>query len=385
MKTGMRNEMKKRRARASIISILSIILLSLIANPSQASESTGSGYPMTFIDSENRPVVIQAPVQRIVVLNENAAEAVVILGSGDKIVGAVDQVLGKGGYYPSIKDAVGVGSRTEVDYEKIVKVAEQGDKITPDIIVLCYTAPDRAYGMGADTVSMKLSAFKNITVIGLNFYEPEKIKEEMTKLGEILGKESEAKEYLQWYDGEVEKAEKAVQGLAPTTVFFESMGSSGALSDLSTYGGHSAMSRMVNEAGGVCIFQEGTESAKVAWEWVAAQSPDVIIKHQPLTSKDGMPGWSMEDSVSATKLKEIRNNILSRPGGTKIPAISNDRVYVLSVDATVGPDLPVGIASLAKILHPKIDIDPAQVYREYLAFLGVSWQEGRSFVYPEVG
>ena len=340
---------------------------------------------MTLIDSENRPVVIQAPVQRIVVLNENAAEAVVILGSGDKIVGAVDQVLGKGGYYPSIKDAVGVGSRTEVDYEKIVKVAEQDDKITPDIIVLCYTAPDRAYGMGADTVSMKLSAFKNITVIGLNFYEPEKIKEEMTKLGEILGKESEAKEYLQWYDGEVEKAEKAVQGLAPTTVFFESMGSSGALSDLSTYGGHSAMSLMVNEAGGVCIFQEGTESAKVAWEWVAAQSPDVIIKHQPLTSKDGMPGWSMEDSVSATKLKEIRNNILSRPGGTKIPAISNDRVYVLSVDATVGPDLPVGIASLAKILHPKIDIDPAQVYREYLAFLGVSWQEGRSFVYPEVG
>jgi iron complex transport system substrate-binding protein len=239
--------------------------------------------------------------------------------------------------------------------------------------------------MGADTISQKLSAFKNITVIGMNFYEPEKIEEEMVKLGHILGKESMAEKYLTWYDGEIETTENAVRGLAATTVFFESMGSSGALSDLSTYGSHSAMSQMVNEAGGISIFQEETESAKVAWEWVAAQSPDVIIKHQPLTSMDGMPGWSMEDSASSKKLKEIRNNILSRPGGTKIPAISNDRVFVLSVDATVGPDLPVGIASLAKILHPEIAIDPAQVYKEYLEFLGVSWQEGRSFVYPKIG
>jgi len=97
-----------------------------------------------------------------------------------------------------------------------------------------------------------------------------------------------------------------------------------------------------------------------------------------------MPGWSMDDSACAKKLKEIRNNILSRPGGTKIPAISDDLVYVLSVDATVGPDLPVGIASLAKILHPEIDIDPDLVYKEYLEFLDVSWPEGRSFVYPKI-
>ena len=375
--------MRKGIARTSFVS--SIIILILIADHALASDSISSEYPKTFTDSENRSIIVQAPVQRIIVLNENAAEAVVILGSGDKIIGAVDQVLDKGGYYPGIKDAVSVGSRTEIDYEKIVKIAEQGDQITPDIIVLCYTAPDRAYGMGADTISQKLSAFKNITVIGMNFYEPEKIEEEMVKLGHILGKESMAEKYLTWYDGEIETTENAVRGLAATTVFFESMGSSGALSDLSTYGSHSAMSQMVNEAGGISIFQEETESAKVAWEWVAAQSPDAIIKHQPLTSMDGMPGWSMEDSASSKKLKEIRNNILSRPGGTKIPAISNDRVFVLSVDATVGPDLPVGIASLAKILHPEIAIDPAQVYKEYLEFLGVSWQEGRSFVYPKIG
>jgi len=373
--------MRKNIARHTFVSI---VILIFIANCTLALAGISSEYPKTFTDSENRSIFIPAPVQRVIVLNENAAEAVVILGSGDKIVGAVDQVLDKGGYYPSIKDAACVGSRTEIDYEKIVKVAEKGDQITQDIIVLCYTAPDRAYGIGADTVSRKLSAFRNITVIGMNFYEPEKIKDEMVNLGRILDRESEAEKYLAWYDGEIEEAENAVRGLAPTTVFFESMGSSGALSDLSTYGSNWAMSRMVNEAGGVSIFQEETESAKVAWEWVAAQGPDVIIKHQPLTSEDGMPGWSMEDSAGAKRLKEIRNNILSRPGGTKIPAINDDRVYVLSVDATVGPDLPVGIASLAKILHPEIDIDPGLVYKEYLEFLDVSWPEGRSFVYPKI-
>lgn len=138
--------MRKNIARHTFVSV---VILIFITNCTLALAGISSEYPKTFTDSENRSIIIPAPVQRVVVLNENAAEAVVILGSGDKIVGAVDQVLDKGSNYPSIKDAACVGSRTDIDYEKIVKVAEKGDQITPDINAM-ESGDETATSLGVD-------------------------------------------------------------------------------------------------------------------------------------------------------------------------------------------------------------------------------------------
>ena len=47
-------------------------------------------YPLTVTDSAGRTVKIEAPVEKIVVLNSDAADAVSILGDVEKIVGSVD-------------------------------------------------------------------------------------------------------------------------------------------------------------------------------------------------------------------------------------------------------------------------------------------------------
>ena len=49
-----------------------------------------------------------------------------------------------------------------------------------------------------------------------------------------------------------------------------------------------------------------------------------------------------------------------------------------------GLDQVVGATYLAKVLHPDVDLNPEEVYRESLARLGLEYPEGRTMVYPEI-
>lgn len=84
------------------------------------------------------------------------------------------------------------------------------------------------------------------------------------------------------------------------------------------------------------------------------------------------------------KLEGIRNEIVERAGSKSINAIKTNRVYLINWEITAGLDDAVGLAYLAKIIHPEIDLDPVEVYKEYLRMLGVDYPDGRIFVYPEI-
>jgi len=75
------------------------VLLLLIATSCCAAAE----YPMTITDSAGREVTIQMPVERIIVLNSDAAEAVTVLGAADKTVGISDTVKNKAYYFPYLK------------------------------------------------------------------------------------------------------------------------------------------------------------------------------------------------------------------------------------------------------------------------------------------
>ena len=100
-----------------------------------------------------------------------------------------------------------------------------------------------------------------------------------------------------------------------------------------------------------------------------------------LQSTDNI-GWEKTPSSDSVKLEKVRNEILSRPGASAISAVKNDRVYVVSGSQFYGLDSIVGIAYFAKLFHPDVDLDPEQIYREYLERMGVEYPEGRILIYP---
>jgi len=339
-----------------------------------------SGYPKKIVDSAGREITLQMPVERIIVLSTDAAEAVTMLGAADKVVGVSDSVKNKAYYFSNLKDKQSIGKWNDPDYEMIGEIAKKGDAIVPDIIVIGYSYPDKPYGINA--VDKKLETFGNITAVALDFYKPENMTAEIEKLGIILGKEEEAKDYIDWYDEKDAQVEQAIEGQLRPKVYVEWSSKSG---ELSTLGSGSGADGMVKVAGGNNIAKDLEDSyPKVGWEWVVSESPDFVIIRQTQPSGQESIGWSAGPSQDTVKLENVINELASREGAKSLSAAKNDNIYAVDWDVMAGLDQVVGLTYLAKMLHPDADLDPVSVHKEYLQRLGLEYPEERIFVYPEL-
>ncbi len=358
---------------SSIFGAILLVLLSAFA-------VSAADYPMTITDSAGREITFSQPVERVIVLSSDAAEAVVLLGAADKVVGVSDTVARKGYYFPTIAKKQSIGKWNQPDYEMIGEIAKGGkETITPDIMVIGYSYPEKSYGIPG--IEKGLAPFQDIKSVGLDFYKPENMTREVEILGEILGKEDAAKDYISWYNDKISKVQAAVQSESKPKVYAE-WSTSG---DLSTLGSGSGFDQVLSVTNGYNIANELSDSyPKIGWEWVVSQNPDVILKRQTQSSDQTQMGWAEKPSQDTVKLEAVLNEILRRAGAVGISAVKANRVYAMDWDVLNGLDQVVGITYLAKLLHPEADLDPVSVHKEYLTKLGLEYPEGSTFVYPEL-
>ncbi len=345
-----------------------------------ASDSPGADYPKTIVDSAGREVTISNSVQRIIVNNMDAAEAIILLGEGDKIVAVSDAVKQKASYYfPILKDKPSVGTFNKLDYEMIGAIAKGSkDTVDPDIIFIGYSYPGKAYGI--DAHAKALTSFTNLTCVGLDFYYPENMTVEMEKLGFILNKQAEAQEYIDWYKEKVSDIAEAVKDTSMPKLYVE-WSSKG--NDLSGMGPTSGAGQMVSSANAYNIFAGLTETyPKIDWEYIIAKKPDIIIKRQAGSASSEALGWEAAPSQDGVNLEKAVNEIKDRAAASTVPAVKDDKVYVFYWDFMAGPDQIVGLTYLAKVIHPEANLDPESVYGDYLERLGLEYPEGRIFYYP---
>lgn len=328
-------------------------------------------YPLTVTDSAGRDVTIEVPIEKIVVLNSDAAEAVSILSDTDKIVGTTDSVPKyKAYYFSDVMDGwVIVGTWKEFNYEMIADLAKNdAGEIDPGMLVI-------SYANKAGEVEENLAPFEKINVVGLDLYNAGTLEAELTTLGTILDREAEAKSYNDWVSEKKADVAEAVSGLDRPMVYVEG-GSIGDLGALWTYGQGSALSDMIDLAGGDNVIESEEANPKVEWETILAGMPEVIIK---VPSAINQLGWS-----NTTEMEALIADIESRPGAGAVPAVTNDRVYVVFRDMTLGTGAVVGLTYWAKIVHPEAELDPVGVYQEYLGMRGLDYPEENFFVYPAI-
>lgn len=364
------------------IKLFSALLTLVLALLLFCSSLGAAEYPMTFTDSADREVTLQMPVERIIVLSTDAAEAVELLGAGDLIVGVTDTVQKYSWYFPDLKKKTLVGKWSAPDYEIIGQIAKgDADTITPNILVLGYPSgkmSGKSYAV--DAVEEGLAPFGNIAVAGFSFYKEESLDEEITKLGMILGKEDKAQEYIAWKNSKKEAISDAVKGLDKPMVYFESSQPKG-LGELKTNGGASDIDKSIRLAGGLNIFGSNEdESITTSWEDVISKKPGVILQ----VKSDDVLGWGAFPSSDTIAAQAVRDEIMGRTGGSSISAIKNDKVWIIFRKMLYGPGSVAGTTMMAKLFHPEIDLDPKQVYSEYLDLIGVKMPEDRTFVFPEL-
>jgi len=315
-------------------------------------------YPVAYSEE---PVTISMPIETIVALGGTYGPyALCALGEADKIVAVTEGAKDRGETRDLLEDKPEIGSTKVWDMEMILE-------LDPDIVLAyaCYDYSD--YRKTLDTASIPL--------VQMDFHVPEKYFKEISTLGWILNKQERAEDLINFEEehlGTIEERVKDLSDEQKPRVYAEGYNDNQASSSTG-----SSTGRAVGPCGGINIFDEIENSADIESEAVIVRNPQVILKmvcqYSGAGSGHGIPsGYGATDT---SRMEELRNDIMNRPGFDKIDAVDNGRVFIITSDAaSVHPS--IFSSYVAKWLHPELfeDMDPVAIHEEWLQkFLGIEY------------
>ena len=347
------------RPAGRVTSLVLLLAFALLTGAcSKTEDQAGATVPIT--DATGRVINVRLNPKRVVTLNKNAAEILRLMGVADRIVGVSDWIPNNLDYWPELAKARNVGKFNNPDEEAIAE-------LKPDLL-LCY---QNSPGPGFDE---KMAA-AGIQVLRLELYRIGALPRDVEGLGRIFGREDKAKEYLDWLKERMDEIKRRVAASLKEqperpAVYLE------AYAEFAACGSNSGMHERLVFAGGRNIGEDMKANATpVSPEWVLEQQPWAAIK---MCSQNG--SYSLDNPGGMVAQREA---MLARTGWDKTPAGRSGRVYLMTTDVTSGGASVVGIAHMAKWLHPKAfaDLDPLAWHREYLErFQGRPWRG--VYVYP---
>ena len=331
----------------------------------------GKEKKLTVIDSLEEIVTVKKPLQRIVPFIPAQYETLRSLKvSKDITVGvtSIGEFWDDPSLFPELREIPRVGTKNNPDIEAILN-------LHPDAVII-HRETVREGLENADLTVLAFLCYGDET-------DPTHYSEEVRKLGYIFDKEKEAEEFIDWYEDTMntikEEVDKIPEADKPK-VYFEHYR---AYSSRGGYGDHIVLS------GGIDIFEENP-GRNFDPEAVITRDPEIIIK----LARADTCGYSM-DRNDVAGLKEVIEEVMSRPELLREPAVINKNVYAWgnAINMASGGSngarrqflLPV---YWAKWIHPDLfkDLDPRAIHQEYLTEfqgLDIDLDKQGVFAYPE--
>ncbi|MGC9514525.1 ABC transporter substrate-binding protein [Methanocrinis sp.] len=331
----------------------------------------GGPADVTLIDSAGRVVTVKTPVRRIVPLHMRHATAIIVLGGEDAIVGVGSTVHDRDLLFSNLGDLPSLGSHKEPDPEAIMG-------LNPDLVItFTQLSP-------IDHLDDKLPP--KAALVRFDLSMAESLRGEMMALGYLLGGREAVRDYEVWYDTYMGTVSDRVSDIAEedrVRVFLEREKSADSNPSVRwAYASDTGYTDLCDLAGGRNIAKEKIDyNGEVEAEWVMEENPEVIIG----LSYNG--GYGAEDD---SLLRAYREGIMGDPGLSLVDAVKSDRVYVISGDFALGPQMTIGTVLVAKWLYPDLfaDLDPEAIHREFLEefmHLDPDLAGAGAFVYPSMG
>ncbi|MDJ0497658.1 MAG: ABC transporter substrate-binding protein [Acidimicrobiia bacterium] len=328
----------------------------------------------TVTDFLGREVTVTLPVESVAFTHYSTPEVL-------RVLDAWDLAVARGPYnldtsiHPNFDELPDLGSIYEVNLEALID-------LDPDLLVLeSIPAP------GLEELIEALDGV--IPVVVLRTFNPNTLTDGFEALGQLLDREEQASEYIEWYlDIENSLAERTANlAEADKTRYFyhNAWGGDGigTLTDAFDYiPDRNRITGSINVAGDIAESMAGAIFT-IDQEWLASQDFDVLIVGDGMGA--GNYGIATEDnSYVAAETERIAGN----PVFAETSALTNDRVFYQSDHFLGSPRSIIGIAYYAKWFHPELfeDLDPQALHQEYFTrILGVDVDltETGVFVYPE--
>ena len=304
---------------------------------------------LTIIDSNDRIVTLDMPIERVIALSTGGPAApLCLLGVQDKLVGS-NGMIAKSPSYPDLHDLPSVGYPGP-DYEAIVE-------LEPDLVMACTWA----YG-GGEYGDVNMLESLGIKTVMFDFGNLATLPKTMQILGVMMGKEERAEEYIDFFHSTLSLVDEKVEGLEERkTVYYEFAVRSKDY--YKTGGGGSKFDEKIQRAGGINIF------AHIPWPSFDAD-PEAVLEEDPdVVTIDAHATCSIYEMEDIIELEEFREEIIdNRPGWNNMTAVKNDDLYIFVHETFCSIHVPVGICYLAKTLYPDefSDLDPEAIKNEYL-------------------
>jgi len=311
---------------------------------------------ITTVDSANRTVTVNEPVERIVVTDDNQAEFIRLLGAEMKVVG-IERSIPERGYFPVMSDKPQVGNQwSGLNYELILE-------LNPDLVI--------ALPSPAPIEPVEKLEELGITVVCVDTIDFDKRANVIMLLGYILGEKDRAREYIEWREEKLSIIRERLKDVAEEDkpkVLFKDTAFRGV------FGRDYVMSKTLEMAGmkNICpgINMEFDP------EWVIKTNPDIILLGD---WENEFVGYKIDSSARVAEDIKEETEI---PGFENITAVKNGDVYEIDY-MLLGTRGDIGVFYLAKVAYPEKfkDIDPVEIHREYFEnWLRVDYQG--IFFYP---
>lgn len=336
---------RRRDPRGRVGAILAVITLTLAACSAGASatptippDATGSiqspitatpsatpaPFPITLTDDEGTKVELKEEPAKIVSLTPATTEILFELGTGDRIVGKVEDLS----LYPpeaaSIPDVAKFG---EVDVEKIVS-------LETDLVIAggnSFNPPD------------KIAQLRQLGVPVLVVYAPDidTVFTDIELTGAAIGKASEAKDLTASMRASFDQVGAATNGLVKPRVFYEL----DATREIYTAADDSFLAKMIELAGGTPITTGSTTSFEIPLEKLVTADPEVILLGDAAYGATAeavaaRPGWNVMTAVKNGEIRPVDDIIITRPGPRMVDGLR-------ALAAAIHPDAAIPGASPA--------------------------------------
>jgi iron complex transport system substrate-binding protein len=305
-------------------------------------------------DSTGNDVTVPAGLNRIVVLNTDAAESLRILQIPDDfIVGVSDTV--QTDPYIGLNNKQSIGSWQTPTIEKIISVK-------PQAVITYGRWPDK-------TLEEQLKS-TGIKVIRLDLYKPETYDNDLKTLAKIFGRVKTADEFIQWKAEKTALVADRVKDLKPENKVkvFGIWNSSLTGTTWKTFAQNTSVHQGLESAGGINVARDMKDYPQISPEWILDKNPDIIVVG---TYDKDVLGYTVKDNTNAAKLRDsaITNVVISKTNAGK-----NKKVYIINTKLFGGCKTYLGTLYFAKWMYPERfkDVNPDQVLKEYFEkWLGI--------------
>jgi len=293
-----------------------ILILTLSSLPSFSFTET-SNYPLTVIDHTGTAVTILQEPERIISAAPSNTEILFALGLGDKVVG----VTNYDNYPEEVAQIEKIGEMSPLNLEKIVA-------LKPDLI-LAY-----AVSQGKEILRLRELGFKVIDVDPSNL---EETFQSIMRIATICGVPERGESLVQELSGRVEKIKAKVSQITNSKRPKVFIGST--FEPIWTAGANTLCDELITLAGGQNIAGSSSGWIAISPELVAQAEPDIII----------IPTGAMNPGEES----KIKENISQRSGWSNLPAIKNQKIFIVNEDLfyRAGPRSVEALEWLYEIFH----------------------------------